>query len=247
VNIIECPDYESLSAQAGALVVSEIRKKRDLLLCAATGRSPIGVYEHLVQASQADHALCDALRVVKLDEWMGIPEDDPGSCECYLRTRLLGPLAVPAGRYTAFTPTAPDPARECQRVQHELDRIGPIDLCILGLGTNGHLGFNEPGPFLTPHCHVARLSEETRRHSMVRSHAEKPQLGLTLGMRNILTARRVVLLVVGESKRQVVTELLSRKVTSALPASLLWLHGRADCFVVRDVLSASHARAQPPE
>jgi len=238
VNVIDCDDYERLSVLAASFVLSELETNKDLLLCAATGRSPIGMYERLTTAFCTNRPMFEALRIVKLDEWVGIPADDPGSCEFYLRTRLCEPLGIAPARYTSFDSTAVDPARECERVRAELDRIGPIDVSVLGLGGNGHLGFNEPGPFLSPHCHVARLSEETRTHSMVRSQATKPHLGLTLGMREILASRRIILLVAGEGKVRALAGLLSEQVTTQLPASLLWLHDNVDCLIDRRALPA---------
>ena len=231
MNVRYCEDYDSLSAEAGSLVVAEIKKQRNLLLCAATGNSPIGLYKELVRKAEADRALFEALRIVKLDEWGGIPGHDPGSCERYLKTRLLDPLAVTADRYISFASTPEEPAAECERIRSELAQRGPIDVCILGLGVNGHIGFNEPGPSLIPQCHVARLSEESRRHAMVRSMHGTPHFGLTLGMQEILAARRIILLVAGAGKHQAIAGLLSGEVSTSLPASLLWLHQNVDCLI----------------
>lgn len=223
--------------QAASLVISEITQKRDLLLCAATGRSPIGLYGELVRKAHTDRALFDALRIIKLDEWGGIPENAPESCERYLRTRLLDPLGIPPARYVAFASAHPEPAEECKRIRSELARHGPIDVCVLGLGLNGHIGFNEPGPALLPHCHVARLSDDSRRHAMVRFMDRTPSFGLTLGMQEILAARRVILLVAGEGKQQATTGLLSGEVSTTLPASFLWLHHNVDCLIDQHVFA----------
>jgi galactosamine-6-phosphate isomerase len=170
-----------------------------------------------------DQELFAELSVIKLDEWGGVPENDPVSSESYLQSRLLQPLGIPA--------------RECERIGAELARRGPIDMCVLGLGINGHVGFNEPGPFLMPHCHVAQLSEESRRHAMVRSKERKPDFGLTLGMQEILASRRIVLLVAGEGKQHATARLMSEEVTTTVPASFLWLHGNVDCVIDRTVLA----------
>jgi len=231
VNVRYCESQDGLSAQAAALVLAEIEKKRDCLLCAATGNSPIGLYEKLAGTAQTDPGLFAALRIIKLDEWGGIPEGGPGTAERYLRSRLLEPLSVAPERYISLASTGPDPAEECRRVSSELERSGPIDLCILGLGVNGHIGFNEPGPVLLPHCHVAPLSEESRRHAMVRGMENPPRFGLTLGMQEILASRRIVLLVAGEGKQQVVARLLSAEVSTVVPASFLWLHANVDCLI----------------
>jgi galactosamine-6-phosphate isomerase len=236
MRIIHCEDDRSLSAEACRLVLAEIERRRDSLVCAATGHSPSGLYAELVRHAEADPALFDRLRVVKLDEWGGVPPTDPGSCEHYLRTRLLDPLGVPSERYLAFSGMAPDPSAECERIRTELERRGPIDVCVVGLGINGHIGFNEPGPSLVPHCHVAQLSESTRSHTMVRSLGSAPRFGLTLGMQEILGSRRIILLVAGEGKRDVAVRILSGEVSTTLPASFLWLHGNVDCLIDRHVL-----------
>lgn len=240
MKILYCDDYESVSLQAASLVIAEITQKRSLLLCAATGNSPIGLYDRLVRKAATDRALFAELRIIKLDEWGGIPENAPGSAERYLRTRLLDPLGIAPERYISFASTPAEPADECERIRSELERHGPIDVCVLGLGVNGHIGFNEPGPFLMPQCHVARLSAETRRHAMVQSLDTQPLFGLTLGMQEILAARRIILLVAGAGKQQAVAGVLSGAVSTTLPASLLWLHGCVDCLIDRHAV-ANHA------
>lgn len=231
MNVTRCDDHGDLTARAAALVVEAVERKPNLWLCAATGRSPAALYAALAERGRAAPGLFARLGVVKLDEWGGVPADHPASCEHYLRTRVLGPLGIAADRYLAFAPAPADPGRECERVRAELERRGPIDLCILGLGINGHVGFNEPGSSLVPHCHVATLSETSRRHAMAKALDPAPRFGMTLGMREILASRRIVLLVTGEGKRDVAARLLAGEVTTALPASLLWLHQEAECLV----------------
>lgn len=238
MRVIHCDDYDDLTARATGLVVSQIERRRDLLLCPASGASPAGLYADLAARAQADPAPFAGVRIVKLDEWAGVPATHPGSCEHYLRHRLLDPLGVTQDRCLGFDPAAADPAAECERVRHELERRGPIDLCVLGLGVNGHVGFNEPAPSLIPHCHVATLSETSRRHAMAKSLDPAPRFGLTLGMREILASRKIVLLVTGEGKRDAATRLLAGDVSTTLPASLLWLHPDVECLLDRRVLQA---------
>jgi galactosamine-6-phosphate isomerase len=237
MNIIYCEDYDSLSVRAASLVISETEQRKNLLVCATSGSSPTGLYDELAEKAEADKAFFDELRIVKLDEWGGIPENDPASSETYLQTRVLKPLGISPERYISFASNPAEPADECKRIGEELTQRGPIDVCILGLGINGHLGFNEPGPYLRPYCHVARLSEESRRHAMVRSMKRKPHFGLTLGMQEILASRKIVLLVAGEGKEQAITGLLSGEMTTTLPASFLWLHDNVDCLIDRTVLA----------
>jgi galactosamine-6-phosphate isomerase len=231
MNITYCQGYEAMSETSASMAIREIEKRRDLLLCAATGNSPSGLYAQLARQGAKDPAFFRGLRIIKLDEWGGLPENHPATCEHYLRTRLVDPLRIPPERYLSFQSAPPDPAAECARIRAALDATGPIDLCILGLGRNGHLGFNEPAAVLEPHCHVARLSETSLGHHMVQAIRDKPSFGLTLGMRDIMQAGRIILLVWGENKAEPLRTLLSGKITTGVPASLLWLHPRVDCVI----------------
>lgn len=220
-----------MSLLASSIVLSEIEKKKNLLLCAATGDSPEGLYKELVNKSKADRDLFEDLRIIKLDEWGGVPENHPSTCEYYIRRALLGPMEIPSENYISFASDPADPVLECKRIQSELDKNGPIDICILGLGKNGHLGLNEPGPFLEPHCHVAPLSKESLQHSMLFSTEIKPRFGLTLGIRDIISARQIIILIGGENKEEILAELLQEKVSTTLPASFLWLHPNVECII----------------
>ena len=173
------------------------------------------------------------LRVIKLDEWGSLAADDPASCEYYVRKEVVEPLDVPEERYFTLAGDAADPQAECRRYAALLDTIGPIDICVLGLGVNGHLGLNEPGPWLHDRVHVATLAKDSQGHGMLAHARVHPTFGLTLGMSDILRSRLTVLLISGEKKRAALKRLLTREITSEFPASLLWLHGNLDIICDR--------------
>jgi galactosamine-6-phosphate isomerase len=231
MNITYCGNYQEMSLKAGSFVISEIQKNETMLLCAATGNSPAGLYQEMAGKSASQRRIFKNLKVIKLDEWGGVPENHPVTCEYYLRNRLLDPLEISAKNYISFASNPLESEEECKRIQSALDQQGPIDLCILGLGNNGHLGFNEPGPSLEPHCHVVKLSEASLQHTMVRSMEIKPPFGLTLGMKDILSARKILLLIAGENKEPVINRLLQRTISTELPASFLWLHQDVECII----------------
>jgi len=230
-------DYASLNSHASGIVLSEMDKKKDALLCAATGNSPIGLYEQLVNKSLEDESFFEELKIIGLDEWGGVPANHPITCEYFLKTKLINPLGIPAEKTIMFNTDPNHPFEECSRIQFELDSKGPIDICILGLGKNGHLGFNEPGPFLEPHTHKADLSVESMQHSMLDSASVQPAYGLTLGMRDILSSRKIVLLITGNHKSSVTEDLLEGKITPNIPATFLWLHENVDCLIDENVFS----------
>ncbi len=226
-----CSSYEEISAKAKKELVNALLWNKGLLVCAASGGSPTRLYGMLAEEASANPQLFDQLRIVKLDEWGGVPMDYPGTCECYLQQEVIQPLHIRADRYISFRSDAGDPGQECERVQGQLVQQGPIDICILGLGMNGHIAFNEPSPFLQPHCHIATLSDTSMTHPMVLGEDRKPTYGLTLGMADIMHSKRIILLINGTKKKQIAKEFLSGKVTTTLPASLLWLHPNALCLI----------------
>lgn len=223
--------YEELSRKAKDIVVEEIKNKKNLLLCAATGGSPVVTYHLLGKEFQGQPELFDNLQIIKLDEWGGVPMNHPATCETYLQSHLIQPLQIPVSRYTGFSSNPKDPQKECARIQNKLDKTGPIDICILGLGMNGHVAFNEPAEFLHPHCHVAELSAESLEHTMAIEMQEKPTYGLTLGMADILHSKMIVILINGSQKKEIAKKFLSKKITSSVPASFLWLHPNVVCLI----------------
>ncbi len=237
MNFQYCTDYEGMSLQATDFLISELEKKSGQLLCVATGNSPLGVYQKL-KSVKNEHPKCfEKLRILKLDEWAGLKMNDPSSCESYIRNNILEPLKIPLDRYTGFQSDPEDLKAECDRVQAAIGHQGPINLCILGLGKNGHIGFIEPADRFIPHCHVVKLSETSREHVMVDNLVKKPVYGLTLGMRDILASKKIILLVTGTGKESVVQEFLKGHVSTRLPASFLWLHPNVQCYLDKSSFS----------
>jgi len=227
---IPCPDYEAMSRAACDRVLDAIRAKPDLTLCLPTGGTPARLYALLTGERRRAPDLFARLRIVKLDEWIGGGRDFPGSCERYLRERVLEPWGISADRYLGFDPDPSDPAAECARVAARLGEWGALDLCVLGLGLSGHLGFNEPGADPAAGPHVAQLTPETLRHPMAAGADPARLRGITLGLGDILGARQVLLLVAGAGKREVFHRCAQGPVSNACPASLLRQHPRALCL-----------------
>ena len=238
INILD--SYEELSQRAADIILRQLDVKKDLLLCAATGNTPGKTYELLGEECARRPERFTDMRVLKLDEWGGLPATDPGSCEYYLQTRLIAPLNIDDRRYISFRNDPADPQEECMRIQGQLSEAGPIDCCLLGLGLNGHIGFNEPASFLQPGCHIARLSTTTLQHPMVATANRQPACGLTLGMADILQARMILILISGSSKKEIAREFLSRRVTAELPASFLWLHANVICLLDNQAADSSY-------
>ena len=233
MNYFILDTYEDISRRAAEVISEQLERKQNLILGAATGNTPTGLYANLVDRARETPALFSSIRVLKLDEWLGLPMDHPGSCESYLRAHLIQPLEVTESRYFTFDSNPADPKAECRLIQDTVDREGPIDICILGIGTNGHICFNEPAPILRPNAHVAALAPSSQTHSMVSGTGTPVKSGLTIGMVDIFRSQTILLLISGASKRGVVQRLLTKDLTTDLPASLLWLHPNAICLIDR--------------
>ncbi len=220
--------FVSTPAEVGQIAAERISRAADVdprfLLCAATGDTPTLTYQLMQQGHAKNPARFSKMRVIKLDEWAGLAMDDPGTCETYLQQHLIGPLNIPPARYLSFNSAAADLQAECRRMAGELKKEGPIGLCILGIGINGHIALNEPAEVMTPFAHVAGLAETTTSHGMLSATPIRPGQGLTLGLTEIFASRQILLLITGEKKRGITADLLSGRISTRVPASLLWLH-----------------------
>ncbi len=223
-------DNNEMVGKAKSIVMEAISHNPGLLLCAATGSSVSPLYKMLGKEAQKNRLLFKNLRIIPLDEWIGLPTAE-GSCHSYLSEHLIVPLKISEERYFPFNTTAANLEKECLRIQGLLKIQGPIDLCILGLGKNGHLGFNEPAQILHPHCHIANLSTQSQHHTMVAHSEKKPTHGLTLGMQDVLSSKQILILVSGNGKEKAKQQLLSGKIDPQCPASFLWKHQNVDCLV----------------
>jgi galactosamine-6-phosphate isomerase len=148
-----------------------------------------------------------------------------------LKAQLIDPLCIDEERSFSFDPHTNDMQDECHKVETIIEKSGPIDICILGLGKNGHLGFNEPANHLNYHTHVATLSSETVKHDMVKKEALPLKYGLTIGMKGIMSSRKIILLVSGEGKAEIFKEWQKLRISPQLPASFLCLHSDLHVFI----------------
>lgn len=224
------PDYQTISESAADWIFKRVAEKPELTICLATGSTPTGTYEALAARAKGNERLFAKCRVLKLDEWGGIPENHPASCQYYIQKYFLDPLSIPKSQFISFKADAADPEKECKRVKEQIAELSPIDLAVLGLGLNGHLGFNEPASALTPYAHIAELSIETQKHQMVEGLNVKPAFGYTMGMAELLQVRKIIMLVSGEHKREQQEKLLHGKADPQFPASFLCLHPDVDLY-----------------
>jgi len=229
-------NYSAMSARAADFIVAELKQRPNLLLCASAGGTPTGPYEQLAARHSRQPRLFGKMRVIQIDEWVGPPPTHPATCRSDLQSKLLTPLSIEPSRVRGYKSDAADPQRECKTISQWLAKNGPIDICILGLGLNGHIAMNEPADALVPHAHVSKLTPQSQKHAMLATLKRKPGRGLTLGMADILASRIILLLVNGARKRAILKRTLESKITTHLPASFLHLHPNVIVFCDRAAL-----------
>ena len=227
VQTVIVADPTALAVRAADEIALEIARKPDLSLLAATGNTPMGTYGELASRRAAGRLGVSGigvsgLRVAQLDEYLGVSDEDPRSLYRWLERSLTGPLGVRAEHLLRFHADAKDPLEDCRDFESRLDEWGGIDLAVLGLGPNGHLGFNEPPSLADSPTRVVDLSAESlESNAPYWGGLEVPRRAITAGMDLILASRRVLLLVSGGHKQDILRRALLGPITPDVPASLL--------------------------
>jgi len=210
-------NYQELSKAGAKEIFAYLEKKRKAVICVATGESPKGIYNLLTSRKE----LFSETVFLKLDEWGGIPPNDPSTCESYIKKFIITPLGLTDDRLLGFNTNPKKPDEECKRVLKLLDSLGGIDISILGLGSDGHIGLNFPAESIPESIHT--VPGELLTHSMLQDAIHKPQYGFTLGFREILMSSKIILPVSGSSKREALKKFLRGELTTQNPASILRL------------------------
>lgn len=241
MEVVTMPSYAALSLRAAGVICNAIRSKPDLVLALPTGATPIGMYRQLVTAYACGGADFSRVRTFNLDEYLGLAPEHPASYHAYMREHLFAHVNLAPQRVHVPHGAAPEPEVECRVYEEAIAAAGHPDLAVLGIGRNGHIGFNEPGSSLQASVHVACLSAETRQlafdcwaeadESLFPSYEDFPHRAITMGMGTIMKSKRILLLASGESKAQAVRQAADGPLTPRAPASLLQLHGNVTFLV----------------
>jgi glucosamine-6-phosphate deaminase len=233
MEIIIEPDYDALCDAAGAIVLGELSAKPDLVLGLATGKSPLGVYERLRKRRSA----FARVRFFNLDEFYGLGPGDADSFHGFLRRHFLDHVDHDPANVFLLRGDVADLEAAAAAVEEQIRAVGGIDLQLLGIGRNGHVGFNEPGSSLGSRTRPKTLEAGTREHYAPSMKGPVPEFALTMGIGTIMEARRLLLLASGRDKAEVVRRLVEGPITSEVPASALQMHPHAT--VVLDEAAAS--------
>lgn len=220
-------DAEALSARGAELLFDQIRENPRAVLGLPTGRTPIGMYARVVSECSRDYRCFSDVTTFNLDEYVGIPREHPSSYWSFMRQHLFAHVDLDPARTHLPNGNAADLAKECERYDRNIRNAGGMNLTFLGLGRNGHIGFNEPGTAFDSHTRVVELTESTRQANaplFTGPGEQVPTRAITMGIATILSSERIVLLVAGEGKQEAMERLRSREQSEEFPASALWLH-----------------------
>lgn len=227
MKVLEVKNYEEMSSIAANMIIEIVRSKPDAKLGLATGGTPIGLYKKLIQDYRRNGTSYEQVCTYNLDEYVGMDPEDPNSYRYFMEKNLFAYINVPQSHIHIPDGTAEDLEAECERYEDELNRGGGIDIQILGIGSNGHIGFNEPGTSFSSHTHIVKLAETTRKANARFFHSleEVPTEAITMGIASILKAKQILLLASGINKAEVMRLLLTMdEVDENLPASALKKH-----------------------
>lgn len=229
---ISCEDYDDLSRRAADTLLRAIRTDPRIVIGLPTGRTPIGMYDRVVQQCLREyHCFTDTV-TFNLDEYIGIPREHPASYCTYMKKHLFDHVDIAPRNAHIPNGSAPDLEAECRRYEDEIARAGRLHLTLLGLGRNGHIGFNEPGTRFDSRTRVVDLSQSTRAaNADLFETGHVPTRAITMGIATILESRAIVLLAGGSGKQEAIDRLRSGVVDESFPASALWKHGNVTVLV----------------
>ncbi|HIT24758.1 MAG TPA: glucosamine-6-phosphate deaminase [Candidatus Enterenecus avicola] len=226
MRFIPCADYTAMSRQAANLISAQVIVKPNCVLGLATGSTPIGTYKQLIEWYNKGDLSFAQVRSVNLDEYKGLSGDHDQSYRYFMQNNLFNHVDIDVANTSVPNGMAEDANAECAAYDAHIRELGGIDLQLLGMGHNGHIGFNEPADEFVGPTHVVELTQSTidANKRFFASEADVPRYALTMGMAAILQARSVVVVVSGEDKADIVYKSFFGPITPRVPASLLQLH-----------------------
>lgn len=225
MRIYRVKNYDAMSRQAANIISAQIILKPDSVLGLATGSTPIGAYRQLIDWYRMGDLDFSGIRSVNLDEYLGLSADDPRSYACFMRKNLFDAINIKPENTFIPDGCATDPTEECARYNQLIRTLGGIDLQLLGIGHNGHIGFNEPTDNFPATVHTVQLTESTinANSRLFERREDVPTQAITMGIGTIMKAKKI-LLIAGPDKAEIVEKACFGKVTPEVPASVLQLH-----------------------
>lgn len=231
-------DYDAMSLHTARHVVDLVKSKPNALICIAAGDTPkltCDIIANLAKKENVDFTRCF---FASLDEWVGIPPQNEGSCQYFLRTYLFSPLHITESQIHLFDSMSNDLKKECDDMDRFIKEHGGIDLIVVGVGRNGHIGFNEPGVRFEEYSHVVDLDETTQTVGQKYFREEtKLTKGITLGLQHLVEAKKAILIANGIKKAEVIRETIEGEIDPRMPASIMRKHSNGEIIIDQEAAS----------
>lgn len=233
MRVVITKDYEELSAKAARVMLEIVKGNPYAVLGLATGTTPLGLYAHMIVEHEKHGTSYAHVRTVNLDEYKGLPKTHEQSYAYFMRKNLFDGLDIDHENTNIENGMAENEEKECARYDELLEQL-PRDIQLLGLGSNGHIAFNEPGTPFGSGTHIVELAESTVKDNarLFDDISEVPRKAFTMGIRQIMQAKKILILASGANKADAVCKMVKGEVTEAVPASVLQLH--PDCVLIAD-------------
>lgn len=226
MKIIKTLNYNEMSKKAANIIAAQMILKPDSVLGFATGSSPVGTYKELVKKNEAGEIDFSEITTVNLDEYRGLPKDNDQSYDYFMNDNLFNHVNIDKANTYLPNGMAEDPAKECERYEALIRKLGGIDLQLLGIGHNGHIGFNEPSDQFEKATYCVSLTDRTidANKRFFASADDVPRQAYTMGIGTIMSARKIVVVVSGKDKADAVKKCITGPITPCVPGSVLQLH-----------------------
>lgn len=226
MRLILCDDYEEMSRQCTKLIASQIFLKPNCVLGLATGSTPVGVYSMLSEMNQKGELDFSEVKTFNLDEYYPIAPENPQSYHTFMNENLFSKVNLKKENTHILDGLSKDPEKECENFEKMIEDAEGIDLQLLGVGRNGHIGFNEPDENLNTNTHLTDLTKSTieANSRFFESEDEVPKQALTMGISTILKSRKIIIMANGTAKHNAVMSLLTNQINTETPATMLKVH-----------------------
>lgn len=239
MRVIKCKNYDEVSEAAARIVAAQVTMKPDCILGLPTGSTPLGMYSRLIQMNKENKLDFSKIKTFNLDEYFPISKDNNQSYHYFMFENFFNHININKENVNIPNGETDNPEGECVRYEEAIGVAGGIDLQVLGIGQNGHIGFNEPDDYLESATHITSLTQNTieANSRFFDSMDDVPKKALTTGMGTILKSRKIIILASGKVKAEAVRSLLSGKITTQNPSTMLNLHSDVTLIADEDALS----------